>query len=105
MVYDICPVVDFQMIMFHYVYVIQSQKNKEMYVGYTTNLVNRLKEHNQGLNFSTKSARPWRLVYYEACLNVNDAKRREKYLKTSQGHRLLKSRLKDYLYPQKKNLI
>ncbi|MBI2625166.1 MAG: GIY-YIG nuclease family protein [Candidatus Nealsonbacteria bacterium] len=89
--------------MFHYVYIIRSLKNGEMYVGYTANLVNRLKEHNQGLNFSTKSGRPWKLIYYEACLNADDAKRREKYLKTSQGHRLLKSRTKEYLYFQKKN--
>jgi len=90
--------------MFHYVYIIQSVKNNDIYVGYTTNLIRRLKEHNQGLNFSTKSAKPWKCIYYEACLNVNDAKRREKYLKTSQGQRLIKRRLKDYFYI-KKNLI
>jgi putative endonuclease len=90
--------------MFHYVYVIESEKNGDLYVGYTTNLIKRLKEHNQGLNFSTKSDRPWKPIYYEACLNENDAKRREEYFKTSQGQRLLKRRLKEYLY-FKKNLI
>jgi putative endonuclease len=86
------------MIMFHYIYVIKSKKNGNLYIGYTVNLTKRLKEHNQGLNFSTKSGRPWKLIYYEACLNENDAKRREGYLKTSQGQRLLKRRLKEYFY-------
>ena len=84
-----------------YSYVLQSEKNKKMYVGYTTDLRKRLKEHNQKRNQSTKSYCPWILIYYEACLNKEDAKRREKYLKTTQGQRLLKRRLKDYLYSQR----
>lgn len=92
------------MIMFYYVYLIESKKNGKLYIGYTINLAQRLKEHNQGLNFSTKPYRPWRPIYYEACLNEKDAKRREGYLKTSQGQRLIKRRLKEYFY-SKKNLI
>jgi putative endonuclease len=42
------------------------------------------------------------LIYYEACLNEEDAKRREKYLKTSQGRRMLKIRIKEYLYARRK---
>lgn len=84
--------------MFHYVYVIQSNKNRELYIGYTSNLRKRLTEHNRGLNFSTKPYIPWQLIYCEVCLNEKDAKRREKYLKTNQGSRLLKRRLKEYFY-------
>ncbi|MBU1255396.1 GIY-YIG nuclease family protein, partial [Patescibacteria group bacterium] len=65
-----------------YNYVLQSKKNKNLYVGYTKDLRKRLIEHNQGLNKSTKPYRPWELIYYEACLNKKDTKRREKYLKT-----------------------
>lgn len=90
--------------MFYYIYVIESKKNGDLYIGYTKNLIERLKEHNQGLNFSTKSAKPWKIIYYEACLDEKDAKRREGYLKTTQGQRLLKRRLKEYFY-LKKNLI
>jgi putative endonuclease len=67
-------------------------------MGCTVDLRKRLKEHNQGLNKSTKTYRPWKLIYYEACLNEDDAKRRENYLKTSQDQRLLKRRLKEYFY-------
>jgi len=83
-----------------YNYALQSKKNKKLYVGYTADLKKRLKEHNQKQNQSTKLYCPWTLIYYEACINKEDAKRREKYLKTTQGQRLLKRRLKDYLYSQ-----
>lgn len=88
-------------IMFYYVYVLQSIKNNSLYIGYTTNLKKRLQEHNRGVNFSTKPYRPWRLIHYEAYRNEDDAKRREKYLKTSQGSRLLKRMLKEYFYHNK----
>ena len=86
-----------------YTYVLKSIKYGEIYTGYTADLRRRILEHNQGLNPSTKRYLPWKLIYYEACLNQGDAKRREKYLKTTQGGRLLKRRLKDYYYEQKSN--
>ncbi|TSC88790.1 MAG: putative endonuclease [Parcubacteria group bacterium Gr01-1014_3] len=88
-------------IMFWYVYIIQSVGNKSLYVGYTQDLEKRLKEHNHGLNFSTKPYRPWRIVHFEAYRNEKDAKRRERYLKTSQGSRLLRRMLKEYFYENK----
>lgn len=84
--------------MFFYNYVIQSTKNNHLYIGFATDLKNRFKKHNKGLIKSTKPYRPWKLIYYEACLNEDDATRREGYLKTSQGQRLLKRRLKEYFY-------
>jgi putative endonuclease len=69
-------------------------------------LKKRLREHNQGLNPSTKRYRPWKLIYYEACLNEKDCARREGYIKTTQGGRMLKRRLKEYLFDKKsKDLI
>ena len=85
-------------ITFFYVYVLESINQRNLYIGHTTDLRKRLKEHNQGLNFSTKSFRPWQLIYYEASINKKDAERIEKYLKTNQGKRLLRRRLKEYFY-------
>ena len=85
-------------IMFHYVYALESLKNKQFYADYTTNLKRRLSEHNQKKNFSTKHYASWRIIHVEAYLNEKGAKRRENYLKTSQGMRLLKRMLKEYLY-------
>ena len=84
-----------------YIYVLESLEGKELYIGYTNNLRERFREHNQGLSRATKRYLPWRLIYYEACLNQQDAKRRENYFKTTQGRRLLKKRLKDYFYFKK----
>lgn len=81
----------------YYVYVLQSEKDKNFYVGYTNNLKERLKLHNDEKVSSTKNRLPMRLIYYESCLNQDDAIHREKYLKTSWGKRYLKSRLKNYL--------
>jgi len=87
--------------MFYYVYLLESVKYGNLYIGYTSDLNKRLKEHNHGLNFSTKPHRPWKLIFYEAYRNEKDAKRREDYLKTSQGGRLLKRMLKEYFYSKK----
>lgn len=91
--------------MFHYVYVIESDKNHNLYTGYTKDINNRLKEHNRSENFSTKPYLPWHLIYCELCINEIDAKRRENYLKTSQGARLIKRRLKEYFYNKKSRKI
>ncbi len=85
------------MIRWYYVYVLQSLKDKQFYVGYTNDLKSRIKEHNNGRVISTRGRRPLKLVYYEACLNQQDATRREKYLKTAWGKRYIKNRLKKYL--------
>ena len=81
----------------YYVYVLQSEKDKHFYVGYTKDLKNRLKLHNEGKVTSTINRRPLRLIYYEACLSQRDATYREKYLKSSWGKRYLKNRLSHYL--------
>jgi putative endonuclease len=87
--------------MFHYVYILESLKNKELYVGYTIDLKRRFKEHNSGISKSTKRYMPWKLVYYEACLDKEDAERRENYFKTTQGRRMLKIRLKEYFFKKR----
>ena len=81
----------------HYVYALQSMKVEDFYIGYTTDLQKRLKQHNAKRNFSTKSRAPFQYIYIEACKNKRDAKRRESYLKTTQGGRFLKFRLRDFL--------
>jgi len=68
--------------MFYYTYVLQSKRDGELYVGCTNDLKKRIKEHNDGLVFSTKSKRPYSIIHYEAFLNKRDAFLREKWLKT-----------------------
>ena len=81
---------------FFYTYILESLKDKERYVGYTSNLKRRIEEHNKGKSFSTKFRLPFRLIYFEGCLHSEDAKRRERYLKTTPGRKFLGLRLTEY---------
>lgn len=83
-------------VLFHYVYVLESLRDGNFYIGYTTDLRKRVEEHRRGRSFATKFRRPFLLVYYEACLDSEDAKRREHYLKSTQGRRFLGLRLLEY---------
>jgi putative endonuclease len=80
-----------------YVYIIQSERDKKFYVGYTSDLKKRIEQHDNGYVKSTKDRRPIKLVYYEACINQQDALHREKYLKTTYGKRYIKNRIKKFL--------
>ena len=81
----------------YYVYVLHSEPDSEFYVGFTKDLKLRFDRHNKGLVESTKNRRPLSLIYYEACLDQNDATKRERYLKSYHGRMFLQNRLKSYL--------
>lgn len=83
--------------MFYYIYVLQFKNTKDLYKGYTSNLKLRLEQHRKGLVDSTKNKGQFKLVYFEGCLNQQDATHREKYLKKYLGRLFLKNRLKSYL--------
>jgi putative endonuclease len=81
----------------YYTYVLKSLKDNKLYTGYTKDLKLRFELHEKGRVESTKNRRPLKLVYYEACLNQQDATHREKYLKTYHGKMFIYKRLKSYL--------
>ena len=60
-----------------YTYVLQSEKDLEFYAGYTNNLIRRIDNHYKGKVASTKNRLPLRLIYWEGCLNRQDATKRE----------------------------
>ena len=80
-----------------YVYVLLSERDGLFYTGYTSDILNRLKEHNSGKVPSTKNRMPLVLIYWEGCLNQQDATRREKYLKSGNGKIYIRNRLRKYL--------
>ena len=77
-----------------YVYVLSSKKDGNWYIGSTKDMQKRILSHNASKNRSTKQKMPWGIIYCEISLNKNDARAREKYLKSGQGRRYLKNRLK-----------
>lgn len=76
--------------MFYYVYVLKSANNWRFYVGMTSNIERRLKEHNAGYTKSTKAYRPWDLVFFETFSTRIEARQREKYLKSGIGKEYIK---------------
>lgn len=81
----------------YFVYVLLSKKDQKFYIGYTQDVVERIKQHNAGSVDSTKSRRPFDLIYCEFYIEKSDAVGREEFLKSGSGHRYLEKQLKNYL--------
>src|SRR2546428_501578 len=88
-----------------YAYVLLSNQDGRFYVGSTGDLRARLQKHNSGAVRSTAYRRPLRLIYYEGCLSTDDARRRERYLKSGRGGRYLKQRLASWLAEIRSNKL
>jgi len=76
----------------YYVYILQSLKDKKIYVGYAHDLKRRIDEHIKGKVKSTHT-RPLNLICYEAYLTKKEAMRREKFLKSSDGKKDIRKRI------------
>ena len=73
-----------------YVYVLRSKKNNKRYIGSTgKDVQHRLVEHNSGSNQWTRQNGPFRLVYADYCLDLKEARKKERFLKSGQGRQCL----------------
>jgi len=70
--------------MWHYVYILQNKSGKQ-YVGQTSDVNMRLKEHNEGSVIATKNLRPWKIEWFCGFRNKAAAIKFEKYLKSGSG--------------------
>lgn len=77
----------------YYTYVLRSERDNNLYIGWTVDLENRILEHNKGMVEATKYRTPLKLIYFEGCLDKNNAIAREKQLKSGFGRAYLKRRL------------
>jgi len=80
-----------------YVYILQSLTNGNLYAGFSEDLKARINTHFRKGVHSTKRMGELRLIFYEVYLSEKDARRREKYFKTTKGKRALKIMLVDSL--------
>ena len=87
-----------QLVKYYYVYVLSSIKRNFIYVGYSTDYKKRIVRHNAKQVQSTKHFSPLKLIFLEAYINKLDAKRRERYLKTTKGKITLRYMLKNTLH-------
>ena len=81
----------------YYVYTILSLKDFDIYTGITTDLKNRIQEHMRGVVSYSKIRIPFKLIHYKYFINLNDARRRQMFLKTNVGRSQLKESLKKTL--------
>jgi putative endonuclease len=72
------------------VYILFSQKDFVLYIGFSTNIEARVKKHNSGGNISTANRSPLELIFCEYYLYKEDALLREKYFKTTMGKKAIK---------------
>ena len=80
----------------YYVYILLLSNN-QLYTGYTSDLKRRMQEHQHGKSEFTSQHLPVRLIHYEAYSLESDARRRESFLKTTEGKRLLRQQIRDCL--------
>lgn len=80
-----------------YTYILYSNKLKKFYIGYTDNLRERIKQHNNEAVPFTSRGIPWQLAYYEAFTEKQDAMDEEKFLKTGIGRERRKFLLNNFL--------
>ena len=67
------------------VYILYSSKYKKIYIGYTSDIDNRIISHNEKGSGWTKGYRPWTIVYTEELETKQEAVVREKQLKIAKG--------------------
>lgn len=78
----------------YFVYAIRSYDYpKKIYVGYTTDLKQRLKKHDSGGSIYTAKFRPWKLILSMEFETLIKAKEFEQYLKTPSGKAFASKRL------------
>lgn len=77
----------------HYVYLLRSEQDKKLYVGYSADLRKRFRQHQSGYVRATAPRRPFTLLYYEAYRSEEDARNREHFFKTGWGRNYIKKYL------------
>lgn len=93
----------------YYVYVLENQDDKSLYIGFTADLKRRVSEHQRGIGGRTTknklqnnlsrgaTTNIWKLIYYESYLDKRDAIGREKFLKSGSGRKYLYKQITHYL--------
>lgn len=81
----------------YYTYLLKSKKDLKWYTGSTNDLRKRFLQHQNGKSTYTRGRGPFEIIYYEACVNEQDARSRELYLKSGLSKRYLRNRLKRFL--------
>jgi len=77
----------------HFVYILQSLKDRTHYIGITSSLINRVNQHNAKVGGFTKGHAPYKLIFYCAFTTKIKAAEFERYLKSGSGSAFIRKRL------------
>ena len=72
-----------------FVYILQSETTGRFYIGTSKDVSSRVVHHNAGGTVSTKSGRPWELVYTESFSTISEARQRERQIKAWKNPRYM----------------
>ncbi|MCI0407702.1 MAG: GIY-YIG nuclease family protein, partial [Acidobacteria bacterium] len=70
-----------------FLYILHSDSTGRYYIGSTSDLERRLREHQRGQTPSTRGRGPWRLIYREEFPTLSAARKRERQIKSWKSHR------------------
>ena len=72
-----------------WIYIIKSETTSKIYIGHTSDLERRLREHNDRKvgkrRYTRKQQGPWHFIHFEEMDSRSEAMRREKFLKSGKG--------------------
>jgi putative endonuclease len=87
------------MVKMFYIYIVENLITHGWYIGFSTDIERRLKEHNEhiGGQYTKKSRGKWKLIYLEGYADKKDALGREKFLKSGAGRKYIKKQLQNYI--------
>ena len=74
-------------------YILQSEVNQKTYIGFTSNIIQRIYWHNNGKKGYTQKFRPWKVIHVEFFEEKFEAMKREKYFKSGVGRDWIKSNI------------
>ena len=81
-----------------FVYILKSEVDGSFYIGYTSDLAKRLKEHNEGLSVYSSRKKPWIVVYYEKFEVKSEALKREKFLKKQKNREFYTRLMEEFVF-------
>ena len=79
----------------HSTYILYSKSRDKYYIGYTSSLESRVQKHNLGGTASTRTGKPWNLVYSEEFETKTEALKREKYIKRMKSRTYIERLIKN----------
>ena len=81
----------------YHLYILHSENCNRTYTGMSSNIERRLKQHNSNQNHSTKNCNDWIIIHSEECHSRVEARKIEKYYKSTSGRRKIKLILEKHL--------